>query len=127
MYYFKIQPALPQGETFSNGVHVLRVCKSNSMTSICVSTSPSVAFVTRVIGGGRATIISHTATPVNKSYFKKAMEPRVVHPRGVVKQVNLKEESSMELVKILVMRTGQKLSQWILALTKKSPETKNLV
>lgn len=112
MYYFKIQPPLAFSSV-DNGVNKLVVSKTSSTTSVCCCTSPYIGIVRLLVEcSGTPNPIGYKISRVNEKYFKLATGK-------LSKRVKPKEDDSVShAFKTLISKSGQKLSQWIIDLTK---------
>lgn len=119
MYYFKVQPPLPFNAVDHGGVKLF-VHKNTSNISVCSSTTPSCVVVQRLIERelringllwhGR----KYTTKRVNKNYFKLATNAGL----NKRKEETVKEDTIGDTFKLLISKSGRKISDWILNLTK---------
>lgn len=117
MYYFKVTPPLPFNIVDHGGVKLF-VHKNTSNISVCSSTTPSCIVVQRLID--RELRINgllwhgkqYTTKRVNKNYFKLATNTKLN------KSPTLKEDTIGDTFKLLISKSGKKISEWILQLTK---------
>lgn len=117
MYYFKVQPALPFIRIDHGGVKFL-VCKSTSKTSVCSSTTSSRVTVEKLIQRELRLMgcdpCGFKVVRVNEKYFKVATNNKLC------KCVNgaTTDEGIADTFKLLISKSGRKISDWILNLTK---------